>query len=73
LDACLAAPLPEVIFLLGTVHVARQCAEDVRKTILVRTATCCCRGHVCLLRVLVLEELHRAPGQGGTHFSLEQA
>eukprot|EP00775_Hariotina_reticulata_P008188 gene8188-8379_t len=33
LDACLAAPVPEVIFLLGTVHVAQQSAEDVRKTI----------------------------------------
>lgn len=33
LQACMAAPVPELMFIIGTVHVRKQSGEDVKKVI----------------------------------------
>lgn len=40
LQACMSAPVPELMFFLGTVHVSKQSAEDVRNVLRVRNQPC---------------------------------
>lgn len=67
LQACMSAPVPQLMFIIGTVHVSKQSGEDVKKVIKVSNCqrscvlVCLC---LCTCSLLSRIQLHSLSANG---------